>query len=459
MSALINFDNVPGRMISGLNDEELEWVSKESETRFLNELLPNPDIDAFLSELNFSDIDADITIQMDQLEAESIPKTTQYSTDYNVKKLKAFLVSNNLSSDIESMPAMILAQYLRLFYFNLKCKDGSPYSPRTLIGIRAAIQRYLTNPVVNRKINIMNDPEFTRANGLLKAMVGKWLKDGKKGQHFAAIEPEDLTKIRNHFDRQNPVSLQQEVWFNLVFFLGLRGREILCSLKKSAVYIQTDSESRRYCCINEEYLSKNVKASLSQKEFENLKTARMYEYPIEKENCPVEALLLYFSKMPENVESLFPLPIKIDTKKKIWYSEKRQLGKDALGKMMKNISESAKTSKIYTNHCVRVTVVSELAEKGFSSMEIASVTGHKSVESVSRYVRKQRDSEKHKISAALLDSYHLPEVPNKIQNIDNKVINFVPKSKFGESVSFVIQNNTNCTFNIYHDIPTTSEND
>ena len=91
-------------------------------------------------------------------------------------------------------------------------------------------------------------------------------------------------------------------------------------------------------------------------------------------------------------------------------------------------------------------------------MEIASVTGHKSVESVSRYVRKQRDSERRKISAALLDSYQSTDFPNKIQTID-KVINVVPKSATCESVSFVIQNNTNCTFNIYNDVPTTSRMD
>ena len=44
--------------------------------RIVYELLPNQDTDAFLAENDFSDIDPDLTKQMDQLEAESISKTT-----------------------------------------------------------------------------------------------------------------------------------------------------------------------------------------------------------------------------------------------------------------------------------------------------------------------------------------------------------------------------------------------
>ena len=51
--------------------------------------------------------------------------------------------------------------------------DVDPYSPRSLIGIRAAIHRYLTGPDVDRKLNILQDPEFRRANMTLKVQVGK----------------------------------------------------------------------------------------------------------------------------------------------------------------------------------------------------------------------------------------------------------------------------------------------
>ena len=74
-----------------------------------------------------------------------------------------------------------------------------------------------------------------------------------------------------------------------------------------------------------------------------------------------------------------------------WYCESRGLGKNVIGMMMKTISEKAKLSKKYTNHCVRVSVVNELDAGGFTSEQICSVTGHKNRESVEKYKR-QRDT-------------------------------------------------------------------
>ena len=102
----------------------------------------------------------------------------------------------SLSQDIEEMPATFLNKYLRLFYFSLKCKGGSLYTPRSLIGIRAAIHRYLISPNMDRNINILTDREFNRANAMLKRMIGKSLRRGKKRKTFGAIEENDVKKIR-----------------------------------------------------------------------------------------------------------------------------------------------------------------------------------------------------------------------------------------------------------------------
>lgn len=68
---------------------------------------------------------------------------------------------------------------------------------------------------------------------------------------------------------------------------------------------------------------------------------------------------------------------------------------------MKSISENAKLKKIYTNHCLRVTVVSTLRDNGLQSNDIAAVTGHKNVQSVERYVRRKKDGEKRSYSQML----------------------------------------------------------
>ena len=70
------------------------------------------------------------------------------------------------------------------------------------------------------------------------------------------------------------------------------------------------------------------------------------------------------------------------------------VGKNILIQMMKTISQSVTLFRAYTNNCVRVTVVTELKEHGFSSDQIASDTGHKSNDSAAVYHRRIRDIEK-----------------------------------------------------------------
>lgn len=400
----LNLRNIPGGMISGLSTNELEWVSIESCDRFLSELSPSffDDMEAENMIEEYSTLDRDITVQMDDLEKELTPKGTQHQTISHIRKFKTFLESKKLSTNIEAMPVRFLADYLRYFYFSLRCKDGSFYAPRSLVGIRASVHRYLTSSDVNRQVNILKDPEFSRANAVLKAMVGKWIHEGNKAKSYPAIEPSDMTKIRGYFTRTTPNILQQEIWFNCVLYFGLRGREVLSFLKKNDIDFDVDSDGHEFVRIKNEFLTKTVKKSLSQKEFENISVARMYANSDCPSECPVNCFRLYLSKIPDTNSHLFAMPnINFNSSSKSWYTNSRNVGKDALGKFMKIISHEAQLSKIYTNHCVRVTVVSELHQQGFKNSEIAQITGHKNSESVERYIRQTRDEGRRKLSNAL----------------------------------------------------------
>ena len=60
---------------------------------------------------------------------------------------------------------------------------------------------------------------------------------------------------------------------------------------------------------------------------------------------------------------------------------------------MNDISDKCKLSQIYTNHFIRVTGATVLTRSNFSSSEIMSITGHKSVQSLTRY-QKTQDQQK-----------------------------------------------------------------
>ena len=338
---------------------------------------------------------------MDKLEDESIPKATKFSTNNHVSRFKKFLEEKSLCSNIETLPVEVLADYLRFYYFSLKTKEGRFYSPNSLVEIRAAIHRYLTGSSVNRKINILKDEAFRRANGTLKAMVGCWLKNSERTESgYKAIEPSDMETLNRYFNASTPTRLQQQVWFYITYYFGLRGRETLPQLKKDCISFAIDSDGREYAYLNHNTLSKNVKASLDIKENTDAKKCRIYDNKDKEEACPVKVLRMYLSKLPRENQSLFPLPMKKWSGEN-WFCSKRFVGKATFGEMMKTISKDAGLSCIYTNHCVRVTVVSQLKSNGWSSEDVCVVTGHKNVASVNRYFKQRNDSEKRKMCETL----------------------------------------------------------
>jgi len=416
--SLLNLGNVPNNEICGLSDEMLNWVTTESCDRYITELTKG-----FQEELEnmevYEDLDDETLKMLREVESKVIPQSTQKQTRNHIKRFKEFLVQKKLSDKIETAPLSILGNYLSFFYYSLETKEQKPYSPASLICFRASIQRYLNSPTVNRNINLVDDPHFKRANGVLKAMVKKWMSFGsERSVKYDSICKNDLIKIKEYFTRDSPQVLQEEAWFTIVYYLALRGREVLHDLPKSALEFAVDTNGKSFVFINSTYITKNVKVSLSSKEFENISQARIYETEVEK-HCPVSCLKEYFSRIPPNCDLLFPIPIKKFLHKKFWYCLNRSLGVNTIGSFMKNISKNAKLDAMYTNHCVRVTVVSTLKDNGLPCNDIAAVTGHKNIQSVEKYVRRKSDIQKRSVSQMLscgMDSSH-----SKNQNDNNSM--------------------------------------
>ena len=104
-------------------------------------------------------------------------------------------------------------------------------------------------------------------------------------------------------------------------------------------------------------LDKNHQQILD-KEFE--KECIMYAQPNDL-LCPIASFRKYISKLNLKCEAFFqrakPKFSETDT---VWY-ENKPLGVNTIGNLMKEISLEGKLSKMYTNHCLRATV---LANKG-----------------------------------------------------------------------------------------------
>lgn len=393
----LNLQNVPGKCINGMDDELLDFITAESNDRYIIELENCFHEELLHMEQNLPQLNKEDLEDLDKIESESIAVGTDAQTKRHALMFRNFLQQRQLCPDFERVPDRLLNDYLRLFYGNLRKNDDTFYSPSSLVCIRASIQRHLTSVTVNRTVNILHGDNFKRANGVLKGMVGKYLHSNQaKSSSYEAISESDMQKINEYFDRSSNKKIQEEVLFNLMFHFGMRGRENLRSLQKDTFTIETDDDGKEYVKIDKVMKYKNVKASLSQKEFRDHKNSRMYE-STDKSKCPVEAFKIYIQLLPNKTKenSLFPLCIKNG------FSENGVLGKDTLGNFMPNLSKNAKLHNRYTNHCVRVTVVSVLKSKGYSNEEVASITGHKNVTSVQRYARQLGNQSLQKMSRSL----------------------------------------------------------
>ena len=346
----------------------------------------------------------DIHNAMDELERKfgSTESREEHKRRYS-NQFKTF-VKNQIKDDepIETMSECKLADCLRQFYFSLRRNDNKPYKPASLICIRAGIANYLTDAPVSRAIDILHGCVFKTANNMLKSMVGFWLDTGDEDiQHYDPIEFSDEAKMYNYFDRNSPTRLQDEVWYIVVSYLGMRGREGMRNLKKSSLESKVDSNNKRYWMITGPQKTKNNKASLSAKQFTSVKQSRIYEDP-ESGACPYEAISLYLGKIQQcEKDTLFPKPRSSISIYGEWYYRNQVLGKDMLGGMMARISKQCNLSRIYTNHCVRATYIKTLKDVGFTNEEICSLTGHKDERSVARYDKRQTDRALHKLSNGL----------------------------------------------------------
>ena len=78
--------------------------------------------------------------------------------------LRDFLRECNEHVDFESFTKDQLADTLQRFYMSARTRKGEYYRSKSLSTIRYAINRFLQAPPNNRDFDIINDPEFKKAN-------------------------------------------------------------------------------------------------------------------------------------------------------------------------------------------------------------------------------------------------------------------------------------------------------
>ena len=230
------------------------------------------------------------------------------------------------------------------------------------MGIRFGLQRHFP---LQKELDIISDGEFSKSNQIFEAAIVELKRQGfGKVDHHIPISKEDPEKIQSSYNPSSPdpKSLQQVVWFNIVFHLISRGRENLRLLTKESFAVQVDAAGKKF------------------KTFE-----------------------LYLSKLNPTLSCLWQRPRATEHfshSDEVWHCNV-PLGKNALGTFMSSISKELKLSQKYTNHCIRATAVSLSDECNFEARHIMRVSGHKSESSIRSYSRRLSEVKQKEISHAL----------------------------------------------------------
>ena len=261
---------------------------------------------------------------------------------------------------------------------------GATYQFNSYKAFRAAIHRHVQK--LGKKFDIFNDVEFRRSNEAFEGMIKKLRREGEMNPiaHKDIITDADYTKIKYLFDhRKDARCLIQQVWFYITLHFGIRGRELQCLFRKDDLVFHTDEHGAKYVKLGTDFAQKNHQLG-------GIATPAGRIQNLDQ----VHSIEMLISKLNPECERLFQRPrTNYSAKDKCWFT-KAPMGKNALGEIMKHISEDAKTSKNYTNHCLRAFTVSKLNSQNVPERHIMAITGHRNAQSLTSYCRPTDDQER-----------------------------------------------------------------
>ena len=115
----------------------------------------------------------------------------------------------------------------------------------------------------------------------------------------------------------------------------------------------------------------------------------------------------------------------------VWY-ETRIVGRDILDRFMFFLSKNLELSESYTNHCIRVTVITNLDFAGVEGRHTCTITGHKNVSSLKPYSIKCPEKIKRKmfteLASALDEEKSDQKVPKAVSETCVKPVQVAPVS-------------------------------
>lgn len=310
----------------------------------------------------------------------------------------------------EELSKQNLADTLRVFYSSVRQKNGEVYQKQSLTNIRSSLNRHLSLPPFNGSWDLMHDAEFKAANRVFTGNIRLQKEQGlDKSSHRTPVSQEHMQQIYDNYFvphwSNDPKCLQHKIFFDLVYFMGRRGKEKLRELKKEWFVFKKDGAGAEYV---ELIINEATKKSKGDDNNE-LKDKSVMFAQKDPDRCPVYTMKFYLSKLTD-LPWLFQQPNpNYRLPKDRWY-KKSPVGINMIGKYLSEISEKAGLSARYTNHCIRSSTVNAMKKGKHQAIEIAHHIKQKNVNSLESYMKRPTLKDKKKYAKSL--SKYVEEPPS-----------------------------------------------
>jgi hypothetical protein len=310
--------------------------------------------------------DADVELLM----KEKYAKTTRYNHHYADNIFVQFCLLKDFTYDGDKLKLAII---LKEFFASLRKKDGDEFRLSGFLTVYHSLCRILKE---RHDIDVKEESEFKCVQEMIACIKTKLKKSGNGFiQHTIPVSNEDLKKI-GEMDCSSPKLLQLKVWFLIQLHLAKRGMENCHEMEKDDLYEEEDSSGRKYMKLRDR-LTKNHRGDSSQQSYGGIIMSS------NDEKCPVKIISLYKGKLCHENKYFWQKPKSQFSNNSASFCNQK-VGINKISCFMKNICNVLNLSKTYSNHSVRSTSISLLGQY-FEDTDVATVSGHKSLESLKVY--------------------------------------------------------------------------
>ncbi|GAB1605052.1 uncharacterized protein LOC115220336 isoform X2 [Argonauta hians] len=307
-------------------------------------------------------------------------KSSQQAEKYAVLKFRHYLTKRGEPLSLENLSYHVtsgdmsakerLLTYLTSFFGDLRRADGSKYKFNALRSIRYALNRF----TLKFGVDFLNDAYLKKPLNDAWVALGECLKlEGKADvQHHDILSLEEVKKAYAWCNQNlsDPDRLQKRVFMDIYLYFGRQCRQNLPHLTKDNFGMDVDANNHRYV-----YFIDKAGDTTRKNNNNNSSTQLIMKERVGFANCPVKMFLKYVSKLDPHYPRFFcHQKLNVDPLyHTVWYT-KQPMGEKRMAEFMKAISSDAGLSKVYTNHCLRSTLLYFMEEGELEAKDVSRLT-------------------------------------------------------------------------------------